>query len=154
MRIGLFIALAAALASPAAAAGSGLRPCDDVGVGLWAVVPGANNRGIRSFYDGQVTLFELDTIEPAAAPAGVAVVIPDVPDVEGIPTPQCWAVINFSSVDVAAARARYDPRQGLTLTIPTWRYDEESSRSVPAEPIRLRIDAGRGTIVEVGAARR
>ena len=149
MRARYLMLLAIAAASPAAGSGSGLRQCDDLGVGLWAVVAGADRSGIRTYYDGQVTVFQVDTIEPAAAPSGVAFVIPDRPDAEGNPTPQCSAIINFSSVDVSAAQARYDARTGLTLTIPTQDFDGE--RSVPGTPIRVRINAGQGTIVDLNA---
>ena len=152
VRARYLILSAAAMAAPATAAGSGLQPCEDLGVGLWAVVAGADRGGIRTYYDGQVTVFELDTVEPAAAPAGVAFVIPDRPDVEGIPSPQCWAIINYTAVEVRRAQARYDPTAGLTLTIPAQGYDGE--RAIPAPPIRVRINVGQGTIVDLNAQAR
>jgi hypothetical protein len=148
MRARYLILPAVALAAPAAA-GSGLQSCDDLGVGLWSVVAGADKGGVRTYYDGRVTLLEVDTVEPGAVPAGVAFVIPDRPDVEGISSPQCWAIINYASVDVRRAQAQYDAATGLTLTIPARDYDGE--RAVPAAPIRVRINAGQGTIVDLNA---
>jgi hypothetical protein len=45
MRARYLILPAVALAAPAAAAGSGLQSCDDLGVGLWSVVAGADKGG-------------------------------------------------------------------------------------------------------------
>ena len=127
--------------------------CDEAGLGIWSVSVD-ERRGVRSFYRGAVTLLELDMVEPAGAPAGVAIVMPAVP-IENEPVgPTCWAVVGYSSVDVAAARASYDPRQGLTLSIPTYVYDGESDRAVAGAPIRLRINPTRGTIVNLDARSR
>ena len=46
------------------------------------------------------------------------------------------------------------PRQGLTLSIPTFVYDGESDRAVAGAPIRLRINPTRGTIVNLDARSR
>jgi hypothetical protein len=146
----MFIPLAAAMASPAGAAGTGLQRCEELGVGLTSLSVGERS-GVRTFYQGMVTLLALDTEEPAAAPAGIAVIMPDVPVENEPPATACWATIGYGGVDVDGARASYDPASGLTLTVATTVYDGEHDRSVAGPPIRLRIDANRGTIVELEA---
>ena len=141
----------AALAWPTAgfAQTSELYPCDDAGVALEDVAAGADLSGVRSFYRGDVTLFALDTIEPACCSAGVAIVMPAEPHGNEPVGFACWAIKGLAAVDLRAARSSYDPRRGLTLTIPTRGYDPDTGGTVPAEPIRLRIDAARGTIVDL-----
>ena len=156
MRIRTMMALAAALAWPAMAsgqAGGGLRTCDDAGVDLTSLAVDERS-GVRTFYQGMVTLLALDTEEPAAAPAGIAIVMPAEPVENEPPFMACWALTGFAGVNVEGAQSRYDPAEGLTLTIPTSTYDPEGDRTVPGRPIRLRIDAGRGTIVDLDAPAR
>ena len=130
---------------------SGLVGCEENDIGLWSVAVGTDLSGVRSFYAGQVTLLALDTVEPACCAAGVAIVMPDAPHGDEPVGPRCWALTGYGEVDLRAARSRYDPRSGLTLTIPTSRYDAATGRAVAGEPIRLRINAARGTIVDLGA---
>ena len=152
MKARLLIALAAC-ACPAAAiaqsASAGVMTCDEAGVGLWSVWVGADLSGVRSYYEGSVTLLAIDTIEPACCSAGVAIVMPGAPQENEPPGPACWAIKGFADVDLRATRSSYDPRQGLTLAIPTRNYDPETGATIPGEPIRLRIDAARGTIVDL-----
>ena len=152
----VFLLLALALAWPIAARaqpGGGLRSCDEAGADLISLDADEHGRGIRTFYDGRVTLYAFNTEEPAAAPAGIAVVTPD-PPLDNEPTSSsCWAISGYSSVDVDRARARYDPASGLKLTIPTRIYDAEHDRDIAAPPIRLRINATRGTIANLDAPR-
>ena len=152
MKARLLIALAACACPAAAIAQSvstGLMRCDDAGVGLWSVWVGADLSGVRTYYEGSVTLLALDTIEPGCCPAGVAIVMPGEPQENDPVGPACWAIRGFAAVDLRAARSSYDPRQGLTLSIPTRDYDPDTGGTVPGAPIRLRIDAGRGTIVDL-----
>ncbi len=150
MRIRSLVALAL-LACPAAglAQTSELFPCDEAGVGLESVAVGADLSGVRNFYRGNVTLFALDTIEPACCSAGIAIVMPAEPHGNEPVGFACWAIKGLAAVDLGAARSSYDPRRGLTLTIPTRGYDPETGATIPGEPIRLRIDAARGTIVDL-----
>jgi hypothetical protein len=149
----MFAAIAPALAWATAAVAQprGALDCEDAGVGLWSIAPGEDGSGLRSFYDGQVTVVAVDTIEPAAAPAGIAIVMPAAERDDEPPSMACWAFIGFDRVDVRAARAEYDPAEGLRLTLPTWRWDEERQQSVPSPPLRIRIDLGRGRVEVVGS---
>lgn len=152
MRRCMAVALAVfAWSAAASAQPSELVGCEENDIGLWSVAVGTDLSGVRSFYDGQVTLLELDTVEPACCASGVAIVMPDEPHGEEPVGPRCWAVTGYGGVDLRAARARYDPRSGLTLTIPTLTYDPATGRSVAGAPIRLRINAARGTIVDLAA---
>ena len=149
----LLLALAFAWPAAANAQTGGLMDCDDAGADLISLAADEHGHGIRSFYQGQVTLFELNTEEPAAAPAGIAVVMPHAP-VENEPLyTACWAMVGYGRVDIAAARSSYDSSSGLTLIIPTMAYDADRNRYVAAPPIRLRINATRGTIVDLDAQR-
>ncbi len=124
--------------------------CEEVGAGLWSIDTGENGEGVRSFYNGQVTVIALNLVEPAAAPGGVAIVMPEPLNAEEPTGPECWAFVGYDRVDVAGARSDYDPAHGLILTFPTWRFDEERQDSVPAPPLRVRIDVGQGTVEALG----
>lgn len=142
MRLAATIALLLLAASPAAAE---LRDCEEAGLGLTSLAPGARNENIRHFYEGQVTMLLLDQEEPAAASMSVAFVFPSA----GVDEPvyfQCMAATGYSGLDVAGADSRYDPARGLTLTIPAWRFDPETSDSQPVDPVVVTIDLGRGAI--------
>lgn len=132
----------------------GPATCEEAGAGLWSIDTGENGNGIRTFYDGQVTVIALNLIEPAAAPGGVAIVMPGPPNAEEPTGPECFAFVGYDRVDVAGARSHYDPTRGLILTFPTWRFDEARQDSVPAAPLRVRIDVGRGTVDVVGQVNR
>jgi len=142
----------AALAWPAAAGAqrSELYSCEEAGVDLTSVSVGADLGGVRSFYEGRVTLFALDTVEPACCASGVAVVMPAEPHGDEPVGYACWAIKGVAAVDLRSARSSYDPRRGLTLTIPARDYDADTGATISGEPIRLRIDAGRGTISDIG----
>ena len=128
--------------------------CEEAGAGLWSIAPGEDGSGLRSFYNGQVTVVALNLIEPAAAPGGVAIVMPGVERDDEPTSPACWAFTGFDWVEVGAATAEYDPAQGLLLTLPISRWDEERQRSVPAAPLRIRIDLRRGQVDVVGSVNR
>ena len=148
-----FAAIAPALlwATAAGAQPRGPVTCEEAGAGLWSIAPGENGSGVRTFYDGQVTVIALDLIEPAAAPGGVAIVMPGVERDDEPPSPACWAFTGFDRVEVAAATAEYDPANGLTLSLPTWRFDEARQQSLPSPPLRVRIDVGRGRVDAIGS---
>ena len=152
MRVRAFLVLAA-LGWPAATAAQetfrALTSCDRIELGLESVAVGADLSGVRSYYQGRVTLFAIDRVEPACCAFGVAIVMPDEPSAEAPEGMRCWAKWGFAGVDLRRAQARYDRGRGLTLTIPTREYDPETGGTSPGAPIRLRIDAGRGTIVDL-----
>ena len=148
------LAALAALAWPTAAAAQQQRtllPCSEVSAGLTQLALGANEEGVRSFYEGRVTLLQLDYVEPACCSWGVAVLMPD-GDGETEPAgTACWAIWGYAAVDLQRATSRYDPVEGLTLTIPTLDYDHDTGGTRPGAPIRLRIDVGEGTSGDVSA---
>ncbi len=143
----------AGLALPTAASAqmpTGIVPCQDHWAGsIGALSLGENFENVRRFYNGRVTLMQLDTEEPAAASFGYAI---QMPSGDGSNEPaflQCFLNWGFTYVDVAAAQSSYDPARGLTLTIPTRSYDVEQGGSAPGEPIRLLINIAEGTITEL-----
>src|SRR5688572_4427394 len=112
------LAVLAVLAWPAIAAAQPQRtllPCSEVSAGLTQLALGANNEGVRSFYEGRVTLLELDYVEPACCSWGVAVLMPDGNGESEPAGTACWAIWGYSGVDVQAATSLYNPVEGLTL---------------------------------------
>lgn len=137
-------ALLAALSLPAAAQAqpSGFAPCD--GDELTLLQIGEDGEGIRSFYDGSVTLLRIDTIEPAAASGGLVVMMwtgSDLSDIDRL----CWVNTGHGLVDIDATQSSYDPAEGLTLTIPTARIDQSSGQRIDGA-IRFRLNVGAGTL--------
>ena len=152
------IAFTAALGWSAGAAAQApmrsLVPCDQLSLGLESVSVGADRGGVRTYYDGQVTLMALDLVEPACCSFGLAIVMPAPPHGDEPVGMTCWTKWGYASVDVAGTQSRYDPATGLTLAIPTLDYDPETGATSTGPTIRLRIDAGRGTIVDLDAQTR
>ena len=141
-----------ALAWPAVAAAQPQRtllPCGEVSAGLTQLALGANNEGVRSYYEGRVTLLRLDYVEPACCSWGVAVLIPDGNGETEPAGTACWAKWGYAGVDIQGTTSRYDPVEGLTLTIPTLDYDHDTGGTRPGTPIRLQINVGEGSIGDV-----
>jgi hypothetical protein len=132
----------ALLLTAATAAALEIKSCADANVGLTELIaPVAKNS--RTYKDDKVSVYVVDTIEPVCCAAGVAVVMPDVGDELG--GSQCLAVVGVASVQLDEATVEEDPAKGLLLTIPTRVYGEAAD-SAPGAPLKLRIDADKGTL--------
>lgn len=147
MRTTIKLGLMAELLLPSAvSAREGPIDCRDNEVGLDWLLIGENGEGVRSFYNGMVTLLRLDSEEPAAASAGLAILMPSGDGSDEPAFITCHAYRYFGAIDFDAMVAEYDPARGLTLTIPTSDPDFDSGGTVPGRPIRVMINAGNGTI--------
>lgn len=133
-------------ALPAPALAVELRDCDQAEIGIASVSPGPGNANIRQFYEGSVTMLLLDQEEPACCAFGVAFLLPSGDGRDEPVFVQCRAVIGYAGLDVAGARAAYDPARGLTLTIPAREYIPDTGGSRETAPLVVTIDAGVGTI--------
>ncbi len=148
------VAAAALTWSGAAAAQEPFRAlvrCERIELGLESVAAGGDLSGVRTFHEGRVTLFAVDRVEPACCAFGVAIVMPSEPNADEPEGLSCWVKWGYAGVDLRRAQARYDPRQGLSLSIPTREYEPDTGGTSGGAPIRLRIDIGRGTIVDLDA---
>lgn len=152
--IALVLALGWTAGAGAQAPMRSLVPCEQLSLGLESVAVGADLSGVRTYYEGSVALMVLDLVEPACCAFGLAIVMPAPPQGDEPVGMTCWTKWGYAGVDLAAARSQYDPASGLSLTIPTLDYDNETGATRAGPPIRLRIDAGRGTIVDLDAQTR
>ena len=134
------IAALALLAAPAAA--QQVRDCDTWEAGarnvVWDDPP-------RTFANGAIRLVALDTEEPACCSYHLLVLFPD-PE---IGYQSCALVsgpsgsIGLGGISLRDAAARYDAAVGLTVTIPTGRYDGE--KTVP-DTLTVTIDQALGVV--------
>lgn len=127
-------------AGPAAALE--VKSCDDANIGLTELIAPVGKNS-RTYKDDKVSVYVVDTIEPVCCAAGVAVVMADMADETG--GNQCLAVVGVASVQLEDATAADDPAKGLLITIPT-RVFSEAADSAPGEPIKLRVNAEKGTL--------
>ena len=134
--------LSATVASSATAVDRQVVDCDEAHIGLTSLVTPVSGNS-HSFYEGRVTFYTLDRIEPVCCAAGVAVVLPDAESELG--DTKCLAVLDLNSVDVRNARASYG-RRGLLVEMETTAYDDDDGSSVPAEPLKLRINLKNSTV--------
>ena len=135
-------ALMAAVLGAQQAAALEIKSCDDANVGLTELIaPVASNS--RTYKDGKISLYGVDTVEPVCCAAGVALVIPDVTDETG--GNQCLAVVGVASVQLDETTTEDDAQKGLLLTIPT-RVFNEASDSAPGAPLKLRVNVDKGTV--------
>lgn len=148
------LAALAALAWPAVATAqltpTGLVSCEEARADLTDLAIGENGDGVRTFYEGSVVLVRLDYVEPACCSAGIAILSPEG---DGESEPQgraCHAAWGYGWIDFDAIESSYDPARGLTLTIPTTMVDVEYGTPNPGPPIRVLINAGQGTITDLG----
>ena len=120
---GLLIAVAFFLLSQLAFAKPlELTNCADVGASLETMLFGAENQ--KSYYSGNVGLITYDTIEPAAAPYGIAIVHNEPVELpEGFIMRKCLAVSYLSQVYLSQAKSTYSATDGVTVTIPVLKMD-------------------------------
>ena len=141
LRTCLLLSALALLANPVTALE--LKSCEEAHVDLTTLIaPVAKSS--RTYKDDKISVYAVDTVEPVCCAAGVAVVIPDVTDELG--GNKCLAVVGVASVQLDEAVSEDDPAKGLLISIPT-RVFNEASDSAPGEPIKLRVDVEKGTLV-------
>lgn len=140
MKIAAILALIIMAVLPAKAAD--LTLCYDIGLGPENVAISDTGATHLRFYNDDVMFLLIDTIEPAAAAYGVAVIYPD-PE-NGLPV--CQAAVGFSGVDLMAATSTYEPSKGLTVTMPTKKYDPDTGTSVPGDALVIRVNLATGLI--------
>jgi len=122
---GLFAALIAALAAPAAAQTA--FPCDWQAQVDAIVEPWEDNSA--TFANGAVRVALLDVIEPAAAAAYLLVLHPPIDEVGGR---TCTLVgldggLGYAAIFFNELTADYDPSAGLKITVPAIIYLPEQS---------------------------
>lgn len=136
----LLAAALCAVAHPALA--FELKSCADAGIGLESIVDPVARNHLR-LYDGKVTAYNVDTVEPACCSSGIAVVFPDKEDESG--GSACEAVIGMTSVDVTAARRSYDQAKGLLLELDTRTAGGDGALG-PGKALRLRVNLATSTV--------
>jgi len=119
-----------------------LRSCEDARVGLRDLAIGRSS-GARTFYEGDVLVMRIDQVEPAAAASGI-VILAMIPD--GEPgARRCLAATQFAYLDLDRATSAYDPREGLTLSIPA-RDNDPAGTSIAGKPLVVKINRATGAI--------
>jgi hypothetical protein len=132
----------AAVLSAQQAAALEIKSCEDAHVGLTELIaPVASNS--KTYKDGKISLYAVDTVEPVCCAAGVALVIPDVSDETG--GNQCLAVVGVASVQLDETTTEDDAQKGMLLTIPA-RVFNEAADSAPGAPLKLRVNVDKGTV--------
>lgn len=119
----LFVALSVLVLSQTAFAGKlELVSCADVGANIENMLLGNENQ--KSYYNGNVGLVVYDTIEPAAASYGIAIVHNEaVENPEGFISRKCLAVPYLSGVNLKGAKSSYNPKTGVTVVVPVRKMD-------------------------------
>jgi hypothetical protein len=139
MKWALLTALASLAAMPAF--GKELASCTDLHVGVedvrWSD-PGWR----RSFENGKVEFILVDRGEPVATSFGLAIVIPG-PEIGSL----CFATLGYTGIDLAGAKAAYNPRAGLVVTLPTSVYDDNSKTGgKPGAPLVVTVNLKDSTV--------
>lgn len=120
-----------------------VQTCEEAGVDLTSLIlPAAKNS--RAFYKNDVGVFGIDQLEPVCCSVGVAITLPD-PKAELGGVKKCMAILGFSGIDVAAAEANYDERQGLDIRIPARNYDGSRGDYGPTS-LHLRLNLKKGSV--------
>ncbi len=121
-----------------------LKSCKAANVGLRDLAINAQGSGVRSFYEGAALVLQVDQIEPAAASAGIVVLLID-PQSE-LGDRNCYAATGFNGLNLDNAKSSYAPSTGVTLRIPAMNYDAETGTSKPGRALVLTINAATGTV--------
>jgi hypothetical protein len=132
MKISLLI-LSSFLLSIAAASAAEVKliDCAEAGASLETIIPGAENQ--RSFYNGRVTLFRYDIMEPAAGAQGIAIVY-DAPEASEYLVRKCMAVPYLYSVGLMKdVKASYNAKTGVTAIVPIMRDNFGEGRATSSQ---------------------
>ncbi len=121
-----------------------LQSCGAANVGLHDLAISGSGGGVRSFYEGQALVVAIDQVEPAAASAGLVILLFD-PTAELTGDRICYAATGFTGLDLDKAKSSYSPTTGVTLSIPAMDYDHETGTSKPGKPLIVTINAATGT---------
>jgi len=127
-----------------------IRSCREVGVGIESLVTHVADN-VQSFYNNRVQIYNIDTIEPAAASAGIAIVLPDTDDPLG--GSKCFAITNFAGIDIKTSRAVYDPAKGLTVSIPTKSPDFQTGKSRRGPLLNIVINLQHSSVTIIQGAK-
>jgi hypothetical protein len=93
--------------------------CADYSVSLNSVY------SMKTYANGSVKIFGIDMVEPAAAPAGVAIAIDRGDDLSTMES-FCRYIPGFSSVDISSSRAKFNKSTNtLTLTLKASQTDKD-----------------------------
>ena len=124
-----------------------LNKCDDVGANIENMLFGKESQ--RSFFNGNVGIVVYDTIEPAAASYGIAIVHNEpAENPEGFITRKCLAVPNLSAVDLKNAKSTYNSRTGVTIVVKARKMDGFTGDARDAKIVINIKSVNTGTISE------
>ncbi len=114
-----------------------LSACSEIGADLTTILTGAESQ--RSLYKGAVGIFQFDTEEPAAAPAGLAIVYnsPEASE-QGFIIRKCVGLHYLAGSDLKNAKSSYDAKSGVTLIINISKPNIEDGGTIPGK-IKLNI---------------
>lgn len=124
-----------------------LTKCDVVGANIENMLFGKESQ--KSFYNGNVGLVVYDTIEPAAASYGIAIVHNEpAENPEGYITRKCLAIPYLSDVDLKNAKSTYNARTGVTVVIKARKMDGFTGDARDAKIVINIKSVNTGTISE------
>lgn len=124
-----------------------LTNCNDVGANIENMLFGAATQ--KSFYNGNVGLVVYDTIEPAAASYGIAIIFNEpVENPEGLITRKCLAIPYLSAVDLKNSKTNYNGRTGITLVLKARKMDGFTGSPREAKIIITIKSVNTGTLSE------
>lgn len=117
-----------------------LQKCAVVGASLESMMFGASNQ--KTFYSGNVGLVAFDTIEPAAASYGIAILSYEPIETE-IPVRRCLAIPYLSGVDLSKSTSIYNAKTGLLITVPVKKMTAEGRQVKATVQISIKsVNAG------------
>lgn len=93
--------------------------CEEANVNLNGVME------MRKYSNGQIKLFTVDQIEPAAAPVGIAVALDRGDDLSNMES-YCRYVWGLSGAELSQAKSKYDKNtNALTVAVPVSYYRDD-----------------------------
>lgn len=122
-----------------------LQSCETANVSLHDLAISGSGGGVRSFYEGQALVVAIDQVEPAAASAGLVILLFD-PAAELAGDRICFAATGFTGLDLDNAKSSYSPTNGVRLSVPAMDYDHETGMSKPGKPLIVTINAATGSV--------
>lgn len=122
-----------------------IQSCKDAGVDLTSIVfPAKSN--IIDLVQSEVSILKIDQIEPANAPYGIAVIMPDASEEQEMPNmgPSCKVITGFGNIDFKRAHVSKGTGENAGYTLVKFKtsYNDPETSKKTSSSITLKILVG------------
>lgn len=117
-----------------------VQDCEEANFSISSIMPKTE----KTFYNGKVSTYVVDKIEPDARSVGLSINIP-IKETNGPEYVVCKVVSGLSDVDSDSMTTTYDSEMGLLITANVREYDSQEEAYRP-KIIKVRVNLAKGSV--------